>query len=152
MSKSSTYIIAEAGINHNGKLKHALDLVKAAKKAGCDAIKFQTYITDLRVSKKSSIYEILKKCELKFKDFEIINSLCKKEKIDFLTTPFDINSLDFVVDNLNIKSLKIASFDTSNYQFLREVSKKRVNTIISLGMTSIETADKIVNLFNKRNT
>ena len=75
------YIIAEAGINHNGKLQTAYNLVDVAKKNGANAIKFQTYDTKKRVGNiNKKIFEILKKCELTFDDFKKINIYCKKKK------------------------------------------------------------------------
>ena len=81
MVKNKNFLIAEAGINHNGNLKTALKLVDTAKKSGADAIKFQTYITEKRVNKKyHKIFDILKKCELPFKSFKILSDYCKKKK------------------------------------------------------------------------
>ena len=81
MVKNNNFLIAEAGINHNGNLETALKLVDTAKKSGADAVKFQTYITEKRINKKyDKIFRILKKCELSFKNFEIINNYCKKKK------------------------------------------------------------------------
>ena len=90
------FLIAEAGINHNGKFNHALKLVDLAKKSGADAIKFQTYKTEKRVKRNNSVYNILKKCELSFEDFFKIKKYCDKKKIVFFSTPFDIESVDFL--------------------------------------------------------
>ena len=79
------FIIAEAGINHNGNLETAYDLIDSAKTNGADAIKFQTYKTEKRIGKKyKKIFEILKKCELTFRDFLKIKNYCKSKKIIFL--------------------------------------------------------------------
>ena len=88
-SKSTKpYIIAEAGINHNGNLKTAYNLVDVAKTNGADAIKFQTYDTKKRIGNKNKkISEILRKCELSFSDFEKINNYCKLKKITFFFNP-----------------------------------------------------------------
>ena len=88
-SKNKNFLIAEAGINHNGNIKTALKLVDVAKKNGADAIKFQTYITEKRVKKNSPIFEILKKSELAFNDFKTIKDYCDTKKIIFFSTPFD---------------------------------------------------------------
>ena len=75
------FLIAEAGINHNGNLKTALKLIDVAKKSGADAIKFQTYITEKRVPKKyKKIFDILKRCELSYKEFEILKDYSEKKK------------------------------------------------------------------------
>ena len=81
--KNKTFIIAEAGINHNGKVDQAMKLIKYAKKAGADAVKFQTYLTEKRASKKSPIYEILKKCEIEFKYFREMKEYSKELGIHF---------------------------------------------------------------------
>ena len=123
MVRNKNFLIAEAGINHNGNLKTALKLVDAAKKNGADAIKFQTYITEKRINKKyRKIFDILKKCELPFKNFEIISDYCKKKKIIFFSTPFDIESVYFL-DSINVKIFKIASFDISNHELVNEILK-----------------------------
>ena len=75
-----TFVIAEIGINHGGNLKTAKKLIDSAVRAGVDAVKFQTYITEKRVKKNSPIFDILKKCELSFKDFEILSKFSKKKK------------------------------------------------------------------------
>ena len=75
---NKNFLIAEAGINHNGKLKTALKLVDVAKKSGADAVKFQTYITEKRINKKyKKIFAILKKCELSHKEFKELNDYCE---------------------------------------------------------------------------
>ena len=81
------FLIAEAGINHNGNLKTALKLIDVAKKSGADAIKFQTYITEKRVPKKyKKIFDILKRCELSYKEFEILKDYSEKKNNFFFNT------------------------------------------------------------------
>ena len=143
-------MIAEAGINHGGKLKHALKLVDVANKSGADAVKFQTYITEKRTKKNSPIFEILKKCELKHKEFEIINNYCKSKKIIFFSTPFDKESVWFL-NSLKVKLFKLASFDISNYQLIKEIVKTKKPTIVSTGMASFFEIEKVYNFFKKKN-
>ena len=143
---SKTLIIAEIGINHNGSLRVAKKLIDSAVRAGVDAVKFQTYITEKRVKKDSSIFNILKKCELTFEDFRKLNNYSKKKGVEFMSTPFDIESFDFL-KSLEISKIKIASFDTVNTKFLKEISKKKSNFIMSVGMSKIkeiENAYKIL--------
>ena len=148
--KLNNFIIAEAGINHNGKIKDALRLVDVAKKNGASAIKFQTYITEKRIKKKyKKIFNILKKCELKFDDFKIINDYCKYRKIDFFSTPFDKESVNFL-NSLNVKLFKVASFDIANYELINEIIKTRKPTIVSTGMASLNEIDKVYNVFKKK--
>ena len=148
--KLNNFIIAEAGINHNGKVKTALKLVDVAKKNGANAIKFQTYITEKRIKKKyTKIFDILKKCELKFDDFKIINDYCKYKKIDFFSTPFDTESVNFL-NNLNVKLFKVASFDIGNFELINEIIKTKKPTIVSTGMASLKEIDKVHKIFRKK--
>ena len=139
-------LIAEAGINHNGKIKEAIKLVDLAKKSGADAIKFQTYNTDKRVKKTNPAYNILKKCELSFEEFEKIKKHCDKKKIIFFSTPFDIESVDFL-EKIKVKMYKVASFDISNFQLLKKIVSTKKPTIISTGMATINEIKKTYNLF-----
>ena len=148
--KLNNFIIAEAGINHNGKVKTALKLVDVAKKNGANAIKFQTYITEKRIKKKyTKIFDILKKCELKFDDFKIINDYCKYKKINFFSTPFDTESVNFL-NNLNVKLFKVASFDIGNFELINEIIKTKKPTIVSTGMASLKEIDKVHKIFRKK--
>ncbi len=144
------FLIAEAGINHNGNLKTALKLVKAAKEAGADAIKFQTYTTEKRIKKKhKKIFQILKNCELRYKDFEIIKSYCDEKKIIFSSTPFDLEAVDFLSE-LKIKFIKVASFDISNNELIDRILKKNILSIISTGMASLKEINNVYNKFKRK--
>ena len=88
VKKNNIFFIAEAGINHSGSLKKAIKLIDDASEAGADAIKFQTYNTDLRAPKNNpDIYHILKKCELKFDDFKVMKEHAENKNIIFFSTP-----------------------------------------------------------------
>lgn len=139
------FIIAEIGINHNGSLDEAIDLVKAAKRSGANAVKFQTYNTELRTKKNSPIYDILKKCELKKGDFGKLKDLCDSLDIEFFSTPFDEESLNLLED-LNVNTYKIASFDISNKKLLKVVSKTKKKIIFSTGMASLNEIAEIHDL------
>ena len=143
------FLIAEAGINHNGSLKKAFKLVDEAKKAGANAIKFQTYITEKRVKKTSPIYSILKKCELSFDEFSKIKKYADRKKIIFFSTPFDKESVQFL-NKLKVKLFKIASFDISNFELVKEIIKTKKPTIISTGMASIIEIQDIIRMFKKQ--
>ena len=143
------FLIAEAGINHNGRLSQAFKLVDVAKKNGADAIKFQTYITEKRTKKNSPIFNILKKCELKYSEFEILKKYCDKKNILFFSTPFDRESVQFLND-LKVKLFKIASFDISNYQLINEIIKTKKPTIVSTGMANLREIKKIYKLYKRK--
>ena len=124
-------IIAEAGPNHNGKLKLAYKLVDVAKRCGADFIKFQTSIPSLHISKiaKKAHYQIkntrknetqlemAKKISLSYMQFRKIKKYCQIKKIEFLSTPFDLKSIDFL-NSLNMKYFKIPSGEITNLPYL----------------------------------
>ncbi len=149
ITKKKNFLIAEAGINHNGNLKKAIKLIDAAKKSGVDSIKFQTYITEKRVPRNHKAFDILKKCELKFNDFKILKDYCDQKKIIFFSTPFDKESVNFL-DEIKVKLFKISSFDTENYDLINEILKKKKFTIISSGMSKLSSIKKINKIFNKK--
>lgn len=150
MKKDEVYIIAEIGVNHDGCLEKAMSLIDVAIDCGCNAAKFQTFKSELVVSKFASKaeyqikntqddntqLEMIKKLELTQKDFTILQNYCG-DKIDFISTPFDIPSLDFLSNELKIPMIKIPSGEITNAPFLLEVSKKRLPMVISTGMCSL---------------
>ena len=148
---NKNFLIAEAGINHNGKLKTALKLVDVAKKSGADAVKFQTYITEKRVNKKhKKIFDILKRCELSHIEFKELNDYCIMKKITFFSTPFDIESVDFL-ESLKVKLYKIASFDIGNFELINRVILTKKPTIISTGMARLDEISKVYSIYRKNN-
>jgi N,N'-diacetyllegionaminate synthase len=148
IKKNKTYVIAEIGLNHNGNITRAKELIDSAKRAGADAVKFQTYITEKRVEKNSPIYSILKKCELPFSDFKILNNYSKKKNVDFFSTPFDIESADYL-NAIGVQIFKIASFDSSNKVFLKQLSEFKKIFILSTGMSSVKEIKKAISILKK---
>lgn len=146
-----TYIIAEAGVNHNGRLDLALQLCDAAKQAGVDAVKFQTWKTELIVSKETEMadyqkenignnesqFDMLKKLELSYDDFNTIKSYCDKIGIQFLSTADESESLDFLC-SIGIPFIKLGSGDINNIPYLRYIGRKRMPVIISTGMSTMK--------------
>lgn len=141
------YIIAEAGVNHNGSLKIAKKLVDVAAEAGADAVKFQTFKAEKLVlktapkavyQKNNSLgktqFEMLKSLELQESDFKRLFDYCKKKKIDFLSSPFDIESVKFL-DKLGLKIFKIPSGEITNYPYLRDIGLLKKKVIFSTGMS-----------------
>lgn len=158
--KPHVFIIAEAGVNHNGSLELAYKLVDAAKEADADCVKFQTYITEndtavncekaeyQKTEQQESQYELLKKLELSFDDFRKIQEYCKKKGIMFLSTPFDIESLKFL-EEIHMPIWKIASSEVENFQLLREMAKTHKPIILSTGMCTIEEISNAVDVLKK---
>ena len=146
----STYIIAEAGVNHNGDVHIAKQLCLAAKNAGADAVKFQTWITDNIITKSvkqadyqtentgkdESQYDMLKKLELTFDEFREIKEYCEEIGIEFASTADDEESLDFLVD-LGIPFIKVGSGDVGNISYLRYIGSKKRPVILSTGMSTL---------------
>ncbi|WP_144788480.1 N-acetylneuraminate synthase [Lysinibacillus fusiformis] len=149
---NKTFIIAEAGVNHNGSLEMAKELVKVAKEAGADAVKFQTYKVGNLVTKHAkqadyqidnlgkatSQYDMLKKLELAYEEFMELKIFCQIEQIEFLSTPFDFESVDFLVDELGITTIKIPSGELTNVPFLHYIATKKRPIILSTGMATFE--------------
>lgn len=144
------FIIAEAGVNHNGSLELAKKLIDAAVEAGADAIKFQTFKAESLVTskvekasyqrentgkKEETQLEMLKGLELRFEDFGILKKYCDKQGIVFLSTPFDFESVD-ILEPL-VPAYKIASGEITNIPLLKYVASKRKPMIISTGMSTL---------------
>lgn len=147
-----TYIIAEAGVNHNGSFELAKQLVDVAKEAGADAVKFQTFRAENLVTKHAkqadyqienlkqatSQYDMLKKLELTFEEFTKIQQYCEEKGIEFLSTPFDLESVDFLFDTLQIKTAKIPSGELTNAPFIHYIATKQRPIILSTGMATVD--------------
>ena len=136
-----TFIIAEAGPNHNGDFETALRLVDAAKRAGVDCVKFQTFVSEELISKTTgadeSQYEMLKKLELSFDQFRELKKYCDETGIMFLSTPFDIPSVHFLQE-LDIAFWKIPSGEITNFPYLVEIAKTHKDVVMSTGMSEME--------------
>lgn len=149
MSKH-VYIIAEAGVNHNGRLDLALKLCDAAKEAGVDAIKFQTWKTELIVSRNTELadyqkknlgnddsqYDMLKKLELSYENFRLVKEYCDKIGIQFISTADETESLEFLCE-LGMPFIKLGSGEITNIPYLRYCAKKNMPIIISTGMCNL---------------
>lgn len=158
-------IIAEAGVNHNGKLDLALELCLRAKEAGADVVKFQTWKTENIITKKvkqadyqtlntgiqESQFDMLKKLELSYDDFEKIKKYCDDIGIIFASTADDEESLNFLI-NLGIPFIKIGSGDIGNIKFLRYIGAKKMPVIISTGMSSLAEIDISLNTLKDSGT
>ena len=137
-TENRTYIIAEIGINHGGDLALAEKLIDSAARAGVDAVKFQTYITEKRAPKgNQAVFDILKKCELPFEAFRELKEHAGQQGVEFFSTPFDPESLE-VLDDIGCSLFKIASFDVVNHALLREVAAKGRPVLMSVGMAGLE--------------
>ena len=133
-----TYIIAEIGINHRGSVEVAKELIDSAVRAGVDAVKFQTYLTEQRISKESNeLFKILKDLELPFEAFKELKEYTNQYNVDFFSTPFDTESLEYL-EGIGIDLYKIASFDVVNHKLLKDVAKTGKPVILSVGMSNLD--------------
>lgn len=131
------YIIAEAGINHNGSLSIAKKLIKIAKSSGADAVKFQTFKAEDLASKKSKYFKLFKKLELTDSSFLELSKFAKKIGITFLSTPFSNKAVD-LLEKCNCSAFKIASGDLTNIPLIKYTAKKQKPIILSTGMGTME--------------
>lgn len=143
------YVIAEIGLNHRGDLDTAKLLVESAARAGVDAVKFQTYLTEKRVPvSRPDLYQTFKQLELPFEAFDVLKRYSESLGVDFITTAFDIESVEFLTE-IKISHLKVASFDVNNHQLLEAVAKANVPVILSVGMASLEEIDAAYNVLSQ---
>ena len=148
---SDIFIIAEAGVNHNGDIKLAKKLINIAKNTGADAVKFQTFKAESLVSKVAqkadyqkqatetdeSQLEMLKKLELSFSDFKDLKKYCEGKEILFLSTPFDFDSIDFL-ESLEMPIYKIPSGEITNLPYLMKIASTGKPVIMSTGMSDLD--------------
>ena len=155
------FIIAEAGVNHNGDVKIAKKLIDYAAEAGADAVKFQTFRADTLVTKDAkkaeyqqrcsgskTQYEMLKKLELTDRDFQNLAHYAEKKRIIFLSTPFDCLSAD-LLEEIDVAAYKISSGDLTNHPFLKHVAAKKKPVILSTGMGTLAEVSEAVSVLKK---
>lgn len=159
ISKPSPVIIAEAGVNHNGSLKLALEMVDAAAQAGADYIKFQTFKAENLVTSDGvtatyqknncnadSQLEMLRSLELTFDDFIRIKSYCEGKGIGFVSTPFDSDSIDFLA-SLGMDFMKVPSGEITNLPYLRRIAATRLPVVMSSGMSTVGDIEAALEVF-----
>ena len=157
---TSTYIIAEAGVNHNGSLEIAKRLVVEAARVGANAVKFQTFQASKGVSKRAvkadyqkrltdaeqSQQEMIRKLELSLDDHYELMDCCHKHNIDFLSTPFDDGSLILLTETLKLEKLKFSSGDLTNLPFLLKAARTGRDLIVSTGMATIGEVEEALSV------
>jgi N,N'-diacetyllegionaminate synthase len=164
---NKVFIIAEAGVNHNGSLELAKKLIDVAVVAGADAVKFQTFKAENLVSKNAqkadyqkqttnseeSQFDMIKKLELDVQTHKILMDYCKEKKIMFLSTPFDHDSIELLND-LGLEIFKIPSGEITNLPYLRHIGKLDKKVILSTGMADIgeieDAMDILINAGTKK--
>jgi len=155
-----TFVIAEIGVNHNGKIELAKELVKAAVRSGVDAVKFQTFSADKLVTQEApkaayqrrvgeateTQYSMLKKLELTKDELQELMKCARDLGAIFLSTPFDEQSADLLV-RLGVPALKIGSGDLTTLPLLEHVAEKQMPTILSTGMSTLGEVEEAVQIF-----
>jgi len=155
------FVIAEAGVNHNGELDLAFKLIHAAVAAGADAVKFQTFIAaelltgeaakaeyqKTTTGEQESQLEMIKRLELSFGDFRKLKIYCDDLGITFLSTPFDFKSVDFL-EGLGVVAFKIASGDLTDDPLLRHVAAQKRPVILSTGMSDMDEVRAALKVIN----
>jgi len=165
MNVNKVYIIAEAGVNHNGSLGTAKKMVDAAIIAGADAVKFQTFIANKVISQyapkanyqkintksEESQLDMAKKLELNSEAHTELNNYCKQGRIEFLSSPFDLESIDLLVE-LGMDIFKIPSGEITNLPYLRKVGGLRKKVILSTGMSDIGEIEDALDILLEQGT
>ena len=153
------FIIAEAGVNHNGDIKLAKKLIDVAKEAGADAVKFQTFHADEIVTLKSkkanyqhrakekTQYKMLKNLELSFDEFQELKKYCDNKDIEFISTPYDIKSVEFL-NKIGVNRFKVASADIINKPLIEAITKTKKQIILSTGMAALGEIERTISLIN----
>lgn len=157
-----TFIIAEAGDNHNGSFELALKLVDKAVEAGADCVKFQTFVTENVISKfaekaeyqkentgsDESQFDMVKKLELSFEQFREIQKYCQKKGIMFLSTPFDLDSIGFLQE-IGIPFWKIPSGEITNLPYLEKIAHTGKDIVMSTGMCTMQEIEEGLQILQK---
>ena len=153
------YIIAEIGINHNGDIEIAKQLMDVAVETGCDAVKFQKRTPEICVPEEQksipretpwgtmTYFEYKKRIEFEQKEFEQIDAYAKKIGIDWFASPWDVPSVDFL-ESFNVPCQKIASACLTDSELLTAINKTKTTTILSTGMSSMQEIDNAVSLLS----
>lgn len=163
--KKSVFIIAEAGVNHNGSLELAKKLVDVAVQAGADAVKFQTFKTENLVSKiaqkadyqkqttdsQESQFDMIKKLELDIKSHQELFEYCNQKQIMFLSTPFDHESIE-LLNQLGLEIFKIPSGEITNLPYLRHIGSLNKQVVLSTGMADLGEIEDAIEILKKAGT
>jgi N,N'-diacetyllegionaminate synthase len=159
------FIIAEAGVNHNGDIALARQLVDEAKEAGVNAVKFQTFVAEQLITKtapkaayqkittenQESQYEMIKYLELSFDEFTALKEYCDHSGIMFLSTPFDMESIEYL-ESIEIPLYKIPSGEITNLPYLIKIAETRKPVIMSTGMSTLEEIGDAVSVLKQHGT
>lgn len=158
----SCYIIAEIGVNHAGSVALAKEMIDAAKKSGADAVKFQTFTAEKLVSAKTpkvkyqesttdkdeSHFQMIKDLEFSYEDHMPVFEYCNQLDIDFISTPYDVESAEFLV-SIGVKIFKTASADIVDLSLQRFIAQHAERAIVSTGMATLGEIERVVDIYRK---
>ena len=161
----NVFIIAEAGVNHNGSLEQALKLIDVASDAGADAVKFQSFKASKlllpntekanyqknNTAKEESSFDLLRRLELSEASHQTLRDYCKKKSITFMSTPFDLDSIDLLVA-LDCRIFKIASGEITNRPYLEKIGQLNQEIILSTGMACLGEIEDALNVITQAGT
>ncbi|MBI4778492.1 N-acetylneuraminate synthase family protein [Candidatus Desantisbacteria bacterium] len=147
------FIIAEAGVNHNGSLEMAKQLIETAKEAGCDAVKFQSFTVKNLLSNAVSqdVFQMLASLELSIDAHHILSEYAEKTDIIFLSTPFDEEHAD-MLEEIDMPAFKIPSGELTNHPLLKHIAKKKKPVLLSCGMANMEEISEAARIILKENS
>ena len=161
-AKNPVYFIAEIGVNHNGNIKLAKKMIDAAKNSGANAVKFQTFKAETLVTpntkkveyqknttpSKVSHFDMIKSLELNEEKHKVLKKYCKIKKIDFLSTPYDLESAKFL-SKIGCKQFKTASADIVDLELHTYLAKSKKSVIISTGMSSLSEIEECIKIYKR---
>lgn len=162
---NKVFIIAEAGVNHNGSIELAKELIDRASEAGADAVKFQSFKAESLVTKSAkkaeyqedttdveeNQFQMIKRLELDYDKHEELMNYCKSKGILFLSSPFDLDSID-LLENLGLEIFKIPSGEIINLPYLRKIGSLRKKVILSTGMSTLGDIEKALDILKVEGT
>lgn len=165
MQNNKVIIIAEAGVNHNGDYNRAVEMIHAAKAAGADYVKFQTAVPELVISSiaqkaeyqkettgaEESQLEMCRKIHLKLEDYASLAEICRAEGIGFMSTPFDLKSIDCLAE-LGMDYWKIPSGEITNLPYLRKIARLGGKIILSTGMSELYEIENALKVMEENGT
>lgn len=165
MERNKVIIIAEAGVNHNGNIELARRMITEARKAGADYVKFQTAVPELVISSiapkaeyqkettgaEESQLDMCRKIHLPLSAYAQLAEQCRREGIGFMSTPFDLVSID-TLDSLGMDYWKIPSGEITNLPYLRKIASKHGRVILSTGMSRLDEVETAVNILEEAGT
>jgi N,N'-diacetyllegionaminate synthase len=161
MTENNVFLVAEIGVNHNGSINQAKKMIDAAKIAGADAVKFQTFTAKSLVSESTpkvpyqesgtspdeSHYEMIKSLELKREDHFLLKSYCQSAGIEFISTPYDVESAKFLHEELNVRLFKTASADIVDLPLHQYIASTGKHSLISVGMATLGEIEEVIDIY-----